>query len=106
MKIGVLTALFRDRDFESMIKYLHSIGVEAVELATGGYPGKYHINPDQGNLSAWEEVANGFYRIRLLKNNKPKAMLCIDKATAEKVLAGGSMELMFNQSNVIVGIVS
>ena len=65
-----------------------------------------YINPDEGNLSACEEVANGFYRIRLLKNNKPKAMLCIDKATAEKVLAGGSMKLLFNQSNVIVDIAS
>ena len=27
MKIGVLTALFHDRDFETMISYLHSIGV-------------------------------------------------------------------------------
>ena len=47
MKVGVLTAFCHDRDFEDMIKYLHDIGVQAVELASGGYPGKYHINPEK-----------------------------------------------------------
>lgn len=47
MKVGVLTAFCHDRDFEDMIKYLHGIGVQAVELASGGYPGKYHINPEE-----------------------------------------------------------
>ena len=41
MKVGVLTAFCHDRDFEDMIKYLHGIGVQAVELASGGYPGSY-----------------------------------------------------------------
>ncbi len=47
MKIGVFTALFHDRSFEDMLKYLKSLGVQAVELASGGYPGKYHINPEE-----------------------------------------------------------
>ncbi len=47
MKIGVLTAFCHDRSFEDMLKYLNGIGVQAVELASGGYPGKYHINPQE-----------------------------------------------------------
>ena len=47
MKIGVLTAFCHDRDFENMLDYLKGIGVQAVELASGGYPGKYHINPEE-----------------------------------------------------------
>ena len=47
MKIGVFTALFRVRSFEDMLKYLKSLGVEAVELASGGTTGKYHINPEE-----------------------------------------------------------
>ena len=45
MKIGVFTALFRDRSFEDMCKYLSSLGVEALELACGGTTGKHHTDP-------------------------------------------------------------
>ncbi len=45
MKIGVFTALFRDRSFEEMCKYLSSLGVEALELACGGTTGKHHTDP-------------------------------------------------------------
>lgn len=45
MKIGVFTALFRDRSFEEMCKYLHSLGVEALELACGGTTGTHHTDP-------------------------------------------------------------
>ena len=45
MKIGVFTALFRDRSFEEMCKYLNSLGVDAVELACGGTTGKHHTDP-------------------------------------------------------------
>ena len=39
MKIGVFTALFRDRSFEDMLKYLKGLGVGALELASGGTTG-------------------------------------------------------------------
>ncbi len=45
MKIGVFTALFRDRSFEEMCAYLEKIGVQSLELACGGTTGKHHTDP-------------------------------------------------------------
>ena len=45
MKIGVFTALFRDRSFEDMCAYLHSLGVQSLELACGGTTGTHHTDP-------------------------------------------------------------
>lgn len=46
MKLGVLTNLMRDKSLEEVLKYLSELGVEAVELGCGGYPGKDHANPE------------------------------------------------------------
>ena len=45
MKLGVFTALFRDRTFEETCQYLHSLGVQTLELACGGTTGKHHTDP-------------------------------------------------------------
>ncbi|NLI60670.1 MAG: sugar phosphate isomerase/epimerase [Clostridiales bacterium] len=47
MKLGVMTVLFGDRSVEETFKYLSELDVQAVELGTGGYPGKAHANPDE-----------------------------------------------------------
>ena len=36
-----------DRSVEETFKYLSELDVQAVELGTGGYPGKAHANPDE-----------------------------------------------------------
>lgn len=46
MKLGVFTALFRDRSFEEMCAYLSKLGVQSLELACGGTTGKHHTDPD------------------------------------------------------------
>ena len=46
MKIGVFTVLFGDRSLEDTLDHLVSLGVEAVELGTGAYPGNAHCDPD------------------------------------------------------------
>lgn len=46
MKIGVFTALLSDQSLENAVKYLKELNVDAVELSTGGYAGKSHLNPD------------------------------------------------------------
>jgi sugar phosphate isomerase/epimerase len=46
MKLGVLTVLLGSKSLEDAVKYLAGSGVKAVELGTGGYPGKAHLNPD------------------------------------------------------------
>ncbi len=47
MKLGVFTVLLSARGLEESLAYLKESGVQAVELGTGGYPGKAHVNPDQ-----------------------------------------------------------
>lgn len=45
MKIGVFTVLFGDKPFEEMLDYVAGLGVEAVEIGTGGYPGNKYCDP-------------------------------------------------------------
>ncbi|SFC40106.1 Sugar phosphate isomerase/epimerase [Bacillus sp. OV322] len=47
MKLGVFTALYQNLPFEEMLDKLAGMGVEAVELGTGNYPGNSHCNPDE-----------------------------------------------------------
>ena len=46
MKLGVFTVLLASKTLEETLEYLSSIGVQMVELGTGGYPGNSHANPD------------------------------------------------------------
>ena len=46
MKLSVLTVPLYDRSLEEALKYLHGLGVQAVELGCGGYPGKGHVDPE------------------------------------------------------------
>ena len=47
MKIGVFAVLFGDKPFEETLDYLVELGVQAVEIGTGAYPGNAHCNPRQ-----------------------------------------------------------
>ncbi|MHB0876954.1 MAG: sugar phosphate isomerase/epimerase family protein [Anaerolineae bacterium] len=44
MKIGILTVLFQDRPLEAALDLIVSLGIEAVEIGTGGFPGTAHCN--------------------------------------------------------------
>ena len=46
MKLGVFTTLLSNLPFEEALKYFKSLGIEAVEIGCGGYPGNAHANPD------------------------------------------------------------
>jgi len=46
MKLGVLTVLLGQKNLKDALQYLASLGVQAVELGAGGYPGKAHVNPE------------------------------------------------------------
>jgi len=46
MKLGVFTVLFRDLSFEEMLDKVAAMGLDAVELGTGNYPGDAHCKPD------------------------------------------------------------
>jgi len=45
MKLGVLTVILANEPFEKVAKYLSGLGVKAVELGCGSYPGNSHCNP-------------------------------------------------------------
>lgn len=47
MKLGVFTVLYRELPFEEMLDKLAGMGVQAVELGTGNYPGDAHCKPDE-----------------------------------------------------------
>ncbi|MBN2852987.1 MAG: sugar phosphate isomerase/epimerase [Clostridia bacterium] len=46
MKLGVLTVLLSEKPIEEVFQYLNELGVNTVELGTGGYPGNAHLDPD------------------------------------------------------------
>ena len=45
MKIGVFSVLFGSQPFERTLDYLVELGLEAVEVGTGAYPGSAHCDP-------------------------------------------------------------
>jgi sugar phosphate isomerase/epimerase len=45
MKIGVFAVLFGSKPFEETLDYIVDLGLEAVEIGTGAYPGNAHANP-------------------------------------------------------------
>lgn len=46
MKLGVFTVLYRDQPLNTVLDRLAKLGVEAVELGTGNYPGDTHCDPN------------------------------------------------------------
>jgi sugar phosphate isomerase/epimerase len=58
MKLGVLTVPFASRPVAEAFEYLAKLGVQSVELGTGGFPGNAHLNPKEAlaNPSIIEEL--------------------------------------------------
>jgi sugar phosphate isomerase/epimerase len=46
LRLGVFTVLFADLPFEAMLDRVAALGLDAVELGTGNYPGSAHCDPD------------------------------------------------------------
>jgi sugar phosphate isomerase/epimerase len=47
VRIGVITVVFQDLPFEEMLDHVVDIGLSAVEIGTGGYPGSHHCPVDE-----------------------------------------------------------
>ena len=45
MKLGVLTNLFGSLPLEEALVKFEKLGIEAVEIGCGGYPGRDHADP-------------------------------------------------------------
>ena len=46
MKLGVFLVLFQDKSLEEALDLVVGMGIEAVEIGSGGYPGNAHCDPD------------------------------------------------------------
>lgn len=46
MKLGVFAVLLAQQSLEDALKYLSDLGVQTVEIGTGGFPGKAHADPE------------------------------------------------------------
>jgi len=63
MKLGVFTVLFSEKPFEEMLDHVKQLGLETVEIGTGGYPGTAHCNPaelleDEAKLKAFKKAVD------------------------------------------------
>ncbi|WP_027416868.1 sugar phosphate isomerase/epimerase family protein [Aneurinibacillus terranovensis] len=47
MKLGVLTVLFQNKSLDDALDIIKDLGLDAVELGTGNYPGNAHCNLDE-----------------------------------------------------------
>ncbi|WP_082234597.1 sugar phosphate isomerase/epimerase family protein [Halobacillus massiliensis] len=47
MKVGVFTVLYQDLPLDEVLDRLQNLGVQAVELGTGNYPGRNHCDPKE-----------------------------------------------------------
>ena len=61
MKLSVLTNLFGNLTLEEALVKFKALGIEAVEIGCGGYPGKAHCEPaallaDDKKLAEWQET--------------------------------------------------
>jgi len=59
MKLSVLTNLFANLSFDEALAKFEKLGIEAVEIGCGGYPGNAHCDPrkllaDEAALAEWK----------------------------------------------------
>ncbi|MCC3359180.1 sugar phosphate isomerase/epimerase family protein [Bacillus sp. REN16] len=47
MRVGLFTVPYQELHFEDMLDKVVEMGIEAVELGTGNFPGNSHCNPDE-----------------------------------------------------------
>jgi len=67
--------------------------------------GKTYTNPAPGNANAYRAVNNGFYAMQLLEGTSIKNILTISEDVAKEINALTTMQLIFNEQNVVVGVV-
>ena len=65
MKLGVLTNLFGNMPLREALAKFKALGIEAVEIGCGGYPGNAHCDPavllnDEGELEKFKSTVNEF----------------------------------------------
>ncbi|MDR1735233.1 MAG: sugar phosphate isomerase/epimerase [Oscillospiraceae bacterium] len=61
MKLGVFTTLLSNLSLKEALNYFKTLGIEMIEIGTGGYPGNAHGNPtellsDAAKLAQWKQT--------------------------------------------------
>lgn len=74
MKVGVFTVAFGGMPFEEALDYVAGVGVEAVEIGTGNYPGGSHCDVDK--LLASEAERKKFLKAVESRNLIISALSC------------------------------
>jgi len=67
MKLGVMTVLLGQKPLDDVCKYLSGLGVQEVEIGTGGYPGNAHCKPAEllGNKDAIKAFKDSYEKYGL-----------------------------------------
>lgn len=74
MKLGTMTVVLGDMEFEKACKFLSDAGVQMVEIGCGGFPGKAHCNIDE--LLESEEKRNEYLNLIKKYNLEISALSC------------------------------
>ena len=45
MELSVMSPVLQSMSLDESLAYLHSLGVDSMEIGAGGYPGKAHLDP-------------------------------------------------------------
>lgn len=108
------TAAIVEKELTEMIGAMASeSGYTAVEKPADYYQAEFtpksdgvtYQNPWVGREDSIKQVENGFYAFQLYNGSKVKNCLAIDEATARAVMERAEVKLLFNEQNVVVGVV-
>jgi len=90
MKLGMVSATFRDRSWEEACRAVKELGLQAIEPSTGGYDGSEHCDPAEMLKDA--ELIKGFsnsaekYGLQISEFNCKGNPLHPDKKISEKYI--------------------
>ena len=74
MELSVMSPVLQNLDLDQALAYLHSLGVDSLELGAGGYPGKAHM--DAADYLAHPEKIQQLKDLLAKHNMKLSAIAC------------------------------
>jgi sugar phosphate isomerase/epimerase len=96
MKIGVFTVLFGKKPIEEMLDYVVSLGLTAVEIGTGAYPGDAYCKPAQ--LLGNEKKLKAFREAIEKRGLTISALSCHGNPLHPKASVGKAHHAIFEQT--------
>lgn len=96
-----------------LAKIASESGYQAVEKPTDYYQaafepktnGKTYSIIDPGNTGMYTAAQNNFFAFQVLDGSSIKNLLCSDEELTRQILSKTQVQLVFNEQNVVVGIV-